>query len=155
MIQLSSVNWKALGFLMLFIASHNSNCAADPLITFPIIVNDIKIRVEIAKTPEARALGLMERQFLAQDRGMIFIFPKEKTISMWMKNTPIDLTVVFANEEGRVINIEHMTRNTLKSYSSSAPAKFALEVSKHSPLTDSIKTGDLILGLEGIPTATQ
>ena len=154
MIQLFSANWKALGFLMLFIASHNSNCAADPLITFPIIVNDIKIRVEIAKTPEARALGLMERQFLAQDRGMIFVFPKEQIISMWMKNTPIDLTVVFANEEGRVINIEHMTRNTLKSYSSSAPAKFALEVSKHSPLTDSIKTGDLILGLEGIPTAT-
>jgi uncharacterized protein len=155
MIQLSSVNWKALGFLMLFIASHNSNCAADPLITFPIIVNDIKIRVEIAKTPEARALGLMERQFLAQDRGMIFVFPKEQIISMWMKNTPIDLTVVFANEEGRVINIEHMTRNTLKSYSSSAPAKFALEVSKHSPLTDSVKTGDLILGLEGVPKATQ
>ena len=155
MIQHSSVNWKALGFLMLFIASHNSNCAADPLITFPIIVNDIKIRVEIAKTPEARALGLMERQFLAQDRGMIFVFPKEQIISMWMKNTPIDLTVVFANEEGRVINIEHMTRNTLKSYSSSAPAKFALEVSKHSPLTDSVKTGDLILGLEGVPKATQ
>ncbi|MDA0237226.1 MAG: DUF192 domain-containing protein, partial [Proteobacteria bacterium] len=83
MTQIFGINWKNLAWLALFFASHNGNLAADPLITFPIIVNDIKIRVELANTPEARARGFMGRQFLAQDRGMIFVFPKEQMFSMW------------------------------------------------------------------------
>ena len=153
MIRILRVNYKNLFGLIVFFALHNGNLHADPLITFPIVVNDIKIRVELANTPQTRARGLMERRVLAEDRGMIFVFPEEKIFSMWMKNTPIDLVVLFATKEGRIINIEHMKKNTLVSYASSGPAKYALEVSKHSPLVDSAQTNDLILGIEHIPAA--
>ena len=81
----------------LVFATHNGNLIADPLLTYPIIINGLKLRVEVANEPETRAKGLMNRSVLANDRGMIFVFPSETRFSIWMKNTPIDLTVIFAD----------------------------------------------------------
>lgn len=146
-------NW-IMGFVLAFIlATHNQNLIADPLITYPITINDMKLRVEVANEPDSRAQGLMNRQFLAQHGGMVFVFPTERNFSIWMKNTPIDLTVIFANKDGRIINIEHMKRNTLISHRPSRPAMFALEVSQDSPVSKGVEPGDYILGLKKIPSA--
>lgn len=146
-------NWIVTFLLALIFAMHNKNLIADPLLTYPITINDMKLRVEVANKPESRAKGLMNRNFLADDRGMIFVFPSETHFSIWMKNTPIDLSVIFANKYGRIINIEHMTRNTLKSHSPASPAMFAIEISQGSPIARKAKPGDLIWGLEHIPSA--
>jgi uncharacterized membrane protein (UPF0127 family) len=147
------INWIA-GFLCtLVFATHNGNLIADPLLTYPIIINGMKLRVEVANEPETRAKGLMNRSVLANDRGMIFVFPSETRFSIWMKNTPIDLTVIFANKYGRIINIEHMTRNTLESHSPASPAMFAIEISQESLIAKNAKPGDLIWGLEHVPSA--
>ena len=146
-------NWIVTLLLALIFAMHNKNLIADPLLTYPITINDMKLRVEVANEPESRAKGLMNRSFLANDRGMIFVFPSETHFSIWMKNTPIDLSVIFANKYGRIINIEHMTRNTLKSHSPASPAMFAIEISQGSPIAQKAKPGDLILGLQHIPSA--
>jgi uncharacterized protein len=67
---------------------------------------DVAFTVEIAATHEERERGLMEREELAEDRGMLFLFSPPMEIRMWMKNTPLSLDMFFIDTEGTVIRIE-------------------------------------------------
>ena len=62
--------------------------------------------VEIARTPEERAQGLMNRDDLAADHGMLFIYPGEGPVSMWMRNTYISLDMLFIRGDGTIAAIE-------------------------------------------------
>ena len=55
--------------------------------TLDIQINGIKLHVEIAATHEKRLLGLMHRKKLPRNKGMLFIYPSERIIKLWMKNT--------------------------------------------------------------------
>lgn len=61
--------------------------------------------VELATTPEERQLGLMNRQFMAEDRGMLFLFPEiqGEGRGFWMRNTYIPLTIAYLDSSGRVL----------------------------------------------------
>ena len=61
--------------------------------------------VEVAITPEEQAQGLMYRTSMAKMSGMIFEFPREKRTSFWMKNTPLPLDMIFADQTGQIVNI--------------------------------------------------
>jgi uncharacterized membrane protein (UPF0127 family) len=65
--------------------------------------------VEVARTPEEQAHGLMERQSLAPDRGMIFPYEPAQPVAFWMKNTLIPLDMVFIAPGGRILRIEANT----------------------------------------------
>lgn len=62
-------------------------------------------QVEVARTPEARAHGLMDRREMAPDHGMLFDFHKEEEVLMWMKNTYLSLDMVFVSKQGRVVSV--------------------------------------------------
>jgi len=62
--------------------------------------------VEVADTPEKRAQGLMFRQELADDGGMLFIFPEQGIYSFWMKNTLIPLDIIWIDKEQKVVFIK-------------------------------------------------
>jgi len=62
--------------------------------------------VEIARTPEEQARGLMERQSLASDRGMLFPYSPPQPVSFWMRNTMIPLDLIFIAPGGRIARIE-------------------------------------------------
>lgn len=62
--------------------------------------------VEVARTPEEQAHGLMNRQSLAPDRGMIFPYQPPQAVAFWMKNTLIPLDMVFIAPGGRILRIE-------------------------------------------------
>lgn len=62
--------------------------------------------VEVARTPEQQAHGLMNRQSLAPDRGMIFPYQPPQAVAFWMKNTLIPLDMVFIAPGGRILRIE-------------------------------------------------
>lgn len=62
--------------------------------------------VEVARTPEQQAKGLMFRTELADDRGMLFPHQRPREVSMWMRNTYITLDMVFIRQDGVVHRIE-------------------------------------------------
>jgi len=64
-----------------------------------------KFTVEVAKTPEEQATGLMNRSDLAPDRGMVFPFDPPRGASFWMKNTLIPLDIIFVRSDGTIANI--------------------------------------------------
>lgn len=85
--------------------------------------------VEIADTPETRASGLMFRKELADDAGMLFIYPGKQKISMWMKNTLISLDMLFLDRDGTILHMsERTTPLSTQVISSRFRVKAVLEV---------------------------
>lgn len=65
--------------------------------------------VEVMRTDEERARGLMNRRYLPADRGMLFDFKTEQPVAMWMMNTYIPLDMLFIRKDGTIARIEAMT----------------------------------------------
>ena len=93
------------------------------------------ISVEIADTDEKRERGLMFRESLADDTGMLFVFDAEQPLGFWMKNTLIPLNIGYFDANKKLIDIQEMTPAVMgearpKTYPSKKPAMFALEMPK-------------------------
>ena len=85
--------------------------------------------VEIADTDAKQSRGLMFRQELGDDKGMLFEFSAPKVATIWMKNTEISLDIIFIRENGEIVKIEHSARpQTLRSASSEAVVAAVLEL---------------------------
>ncbi|WP_018701164.1 DUF192 domain-containing protein [Amorphus coralli] len=85
--------------------------------------------VEIADDPMERARGLMFREEMAPDHGMLFDFAREQPVSFWMKNTPLSLDMIFAKADGTIVRIaENTTPHSTDAVPSGAPVRFVLEV---------------------------
>jgi uncharacterized membrane protein (UPF0127 family) len=95
-----------------------------------IRVGNHEITVEIAADNASRRHGLMERQSMPPDHGMLFIFPHEKTLSFWMKNTPLPLSIAYADSEGRIVRIADLEPLSLDAVPSVRPALYALEMNR-------------------------
>ncbi|MBN2628736.1 MAG: DUF192 domain-containing protein [Spirochaetales bacterium] len=88
------------------------------------------LKVELARSAQERQNGLMNREKMARDRGMLFIFPNEAPRSFWMKNTLIPLSIAFLDRDGVILNIEDMEPLDLSPVPSDGPAMYALEVNQ-------------------------
>lgn len=95
-------------------------------------INDNCFNVEIAETNRERVKGLMNREFLDKDSGMLFIFPKEDIWSFWMKNTLIPLDIIWVNENSSIVeikqNVQPCKENTCTIYSPKNKSKYVLEI---------------------------
>lgn len=105
------------------------------------------IRAEVAVSDEERARGLMFREKLGENEGMVFRFPGNRQVCMWMKNTLLPLSVAFIDENGRIINIEDMQPQTLDSHCATRPARYALEMNRGWFGKRNIKPGTVVDGL--------
>ena len=139
--------------VMIFAAMQNTTQAAEINKKFPLKINNADIAIHVANTAESRATGLMGVKQLSPNSGMLFVFPKEKIVSMWMKNTLIELTAIFIDEEGVIVNIETMKPLSTRSHKSKSPAKYVLEVNPQWTISNQIMPGQRVLGLEEIPDA--
>lgn len=106
----------------------------------------VKIDVEIADDDVQRATGLMYREYMAENQGMLFVFPHESPQSFWMKNTILPLDMIFVDAEGNVVKIhKYTTPYSEESYQSGEPAKFVVEVNAGFTDKYGIKEGDRIV----------
>lgn len=139
------MSFKYLSILFIFITF---SCTSQDLIN--ISIGSENLFVEIASTNETRAKGLMNRDRLNDNSGMIFVFDKENSVSFWMKNTSIPLSLAYINKKGVIMEIYLMTPFSLEPISSRrSSVKYALEVNAGYFKNNGIKVGD-ILELEAL-----
>ena len=87
------------------------------------------LQVEIVQNDEERMRGLMHRDQLPAEQGMLFVFEEAQIQSFWMRNTFIALDIAFIDANGKIIDIQRMTPlDETKSYQSPAPVPYVLEV---------------------------
>ena len=89
----------------------------------------INFFIEVSKTKEERSKGLMYRTKLSKNKGMLFIFPSEEYIKMWMKNTLIPLDIIFISKDKEIVEIKHNMKKLSHSIiTSKIKSKYALEI---------------------------
>ncbi len=102
--------------------------------------------VEVAQTPSERAKGLMFRENMERDRGMLFIFPLESRYAFWMKNTLIPLDIIWINSAKEVVSIAEDVRPCVEeeceTFTPEAAASYVLEVNAGMAAEKDIKVGD-------------
>jgi len=127
-----------------------STALAQQLAKFPIISLNTGIhviRAEVAATEAQRQQGLMFRDKMGPNEGMVFMFGAPAGVCMWMKNTLIPLSVAFIDENGKIINIEDMEPQTTDSHCAKKPVTYALEMNRGWFKQKNIKAGSTIDGL--------
>jgi uncharacterized membrane protein (UPF0127 family) len=101
--------------------------------------------VEIADTDELRQRGLMFRQRLADDRGMLFDFGEPRQVAMWMKNTLIPLDMLFIRKDGTIAYIaENTTPGSLEAVGVNEPVLAVLELAGGVTRKHGIRAGDTV-----------
>ncbi len=101
------------------------------------------IVAEVADTTETRARGLMGRESLPRDRGMLFTFPEAQPWSFWMKNTKIRLDIIWLDGTKKIVHVERnvpictRTDDGCPNYQPNEPARYVLEVA--AGVADSLK----------------
>ena len=115
-------------------------------INVSIYNKNITFNVEVAKTIEERRTGLMYRKKLLNNEGMLFIFPREKIIQLWMKNTYIPLDVIFISENKVIVdikkNMEKLSETIVKS---KVKSRYVLEFNAGLINKLNIEIGDKVL----------
>jgi uncharacterized membrane protein (UPF0127 family) len=121
-------------------------------------LGDQLFQLEVAHTPRSRQKGLMDREDLPFDRGMIFVFPAAEDLVFWMYQTRFDLDILFLDATGVVVDIQTMPAeiprkpgeteadygNRLPRYKSHRPAQFAIELSAGMAAAVGVKENDRI-----------
>lgn len=111
------------------------------------------ISAEVAHTQLSRSQGLMYRESLKENTGMLFVFSTADYYSMWMKDTYIPLSVAFIDEDGIILNIADMLPETRTAHDSLGRAKYALEMNMGWFTARKIAAGAQVIGLEKAPAA--
>lgn len=136
--------WNGFVFVFIFVAlmGIQANAASDRAVSAEASIQFVKekikvgphtITVEIADTDPKRERGLMFREKLPENQGMLFVFDNERPLSFWMKNTLIPLSIGFFDKDRKLLDVHEMTpmvmgEKDFKVYSSRAPAMYALEM---------------------------
>lgn len=128
-----------------FISLPLAACSDETRLTIHSENGDHVFTVDVVDTPESRAQGLMYRQELAPDAGMLFDFLDERPVSFWMRNTFIPLDMLFIGADGVVRNIHVNARpHDPTSIPSDGPVQFVLEIPGGRSEELGIEAGDTV-----------
>ena len=134
----------ALAFVFLAAAPAAADAALEKLVIVTA-QGPKSFDVEVMRTDEERARGLMQRRYLPEDRGMLFDFKKEGPVMMWMKDTFIPLDMVFIRKDGTVARIAEMTEpHSLRTIPSGKDVLAVLEINGGISAKLGIKAGDKV-----------
>lgn len=84
--------------------------------------------IEIATDPGERAVGLMNREKMDADHGMLFVFPEQQQVGFWMKDTPLPLDLIFIGQDGIVRDVEQGEPLSEMPITPGVPVRFVLEL---------------------------
>ncbi len=130
--------------LSFFITGCNGSGDGIPshLATTQLRLGNKTFTLEIANKDEDRFRGLMYRDSMPSDHGMIFVFPDVAKRSFWMRNTRIPLDILYIDADGKVISIHQMQPYVLKGTPSGGKAKYAIELNEGAAAEAGVKVGD-------------
>jgi len=120
---------------------------AAELQAIPLTVGPQSITAEVAADDASRSKGLMFRQSLPDNHGMLFVFARAEQYCFWMKNTPLPLSIAFIGDDGRIINLADMQPLSLDTHCALAPARYALEMEQGWFKNHHIAPGTAVQGL--------
>ncbi len=101
--------------------------------------------IEVADTQAELSRGMMYRDVVAPNEGMLFEFGDERIASIWMKNTSVFLDVIFVRADGRILKIEHSAKPySLRSITSEAPVTAVFEIAGGQANALGIRPGDVV-----------
>ncbi|WP_292922269.1 DUF192 domain-containing protein [Nitrosomonas sp.] len=110
------------------------------------------IQAEVAQTHQQHSIGLMHRQSMGVNEGMLFVYPSAEIRCYWMRNTLIPLTIAFLDDDGAIVNLKDMEPHTERSNCSIKPVRYALEMNRGWFDQRGIKPG---FRLRGIPLVSR
>jgi uncharacterized membrane protein (UPF0127 family) len=99
-------------------------------------------RLEVADTDAQREQGLMHRESMPEDQGMIFVFQHRHFASFWMRNTLIPLDILFVDRDGTIVNIRGMNPRDETLVQSTAPVLYAIELNAGAAQRVGVREGD-------------
>lgn len=111
------------------------------------------IQADVAATEETRQKGLMFRKHMGKNEGMLFVFTQPGYYAMWMRNTPINLSVAYLDASGKIVSIHEMEAFSEVPHQALGPVIYALEMNAKWFANNNVKVGDTIKGLEKAPKA--
>lgn len=136
----------ATSFWFVFAVPAQAQESAQTLPSVRLNVGMHNISVEVAQTPDERAIGLMHRTTMGISQGMLFVFEQPAVQCFWMKNTLLPLAIAFLADDGSIVNIDEMKPQSLDSHCSAKPVRYVLEMNTHWFDKRSIKVGTRLRG---------
>ena len=125
-----------------------SACGKSSLPVRTIVVDTHSVNVEVAALPDTRATGLMNRDSMPADEGMLFVYPNEAPRSFWMKNTRIPLDIFYFDADLRLVSVSENARpcktQRCPTYPSKGPAKYVLELNAGKAAELGARIGDVL-----------
>jgi uncharacterized membrane protein (UPF0127 family) len=141
----SSLVWVVLAFAAL------QTCAEAAEKPITLAIGGHVVKAEVVATPEGLERGLMFREKLAKNDGMLFVFDQVGYHGMWMRNTLIPLSVAFIDEKGKILNIAEMLPHSEITHRAAGPARYALEMNAGWFKERNLEAGTTIKGIEKAP----
>lgn len=134
----------SISLILIYLSSKSINISSNK-----VCINSKCFNIEIAQTPEERQKGLMYRQSLNENAGMLFIFDKEGIYPFWMKNTLIPLDIIWINKDYKIVyiekNIAPCKTDPCPSYSPQKEALYVLEINSGLAEKYSFKVGERVI----------
>ncbi len=127
-----------------------SSCNAQAVQILPtteIAIGAQTEQAEIAATEASREQGLMYRQSLPPDHGMLFVFDSADVQCFWMKNTLLPLSIAFIASDGKILNIADMQPQTEDAHCPAGPIVYALEMQQGWFASHRVRAGQTVTGL--------
>lgn len=121
---------------------NGAGSASSTLPWVPMQIGSKTFKLEIANDAAEREKGLMRRDSMPADHGMIFVFPAEERLGFFMKNTRIPLDIIFLDANGVVVSIKQMRPYDVSTTYTDAPAKWAIELNQGQAAAAGVKVGD-------------
>ena len=133
--------------LILFAVATFAGCSERPeRKPWPWVItcDGVELKIEVATTPSQMKRGLMHRDRLREDWGMLFVYARDQRMSFWMKNTKVPLSIAFIDADLVVREIHDMEPMTEDSHDSAVAVRYALEVNRGWFARNGIRPGSVL-----------